>query len=999
MPLITVDQDRLDVADFDNAGGWNSRIYRSFTSTIRNGGQSNNNNNNSGHPNNQQHHQHQHQHQQHQQHQQQSYVLANLNTAEEEDMSVMTVDTVFRTSSNMSSTNLSEMAHSGNRGAMQTASPSAIGLSTDTSSFNISESTSHNNLSQRGGGGGGGGGGQSHRRERQSTSTTLTATTPEPQRRYSTQTYSNRSIVRSSIHSSHHNGTTISSNESHSNHSHSNNSHSLFSHYSQSGSVQRRIQPQIYGSSRSRAKAVAIYPQPKTRRRRQTLSVDDSSINRDKPCHEEDIDDDVDDAATAANDEESDEKERRRNRVTGTVDAAIGETVPSSSTTNNIHSTVPITQPPTVPKTSVVDRQRSTKTLATSNHSLLTTCASTATNTCNGGNGTTMAANSADGYHTRIEGEIVHLSLELATTKSNLDQANMIIRDYKRQADQFESLVEILQNEINTLRDKLAEGNGAAEGATGVVGLSTVDEGTNSLEGLPSGSGGSGGAQRMMKMGERERERETSLPLTLSKVMGGTTADRNISLTNPATGAAISTMSKILSYTSLDVMAGGTSPATGAAISTMSKILSYASLDAVVGGTFPDRSMIATQKNEDLNLPRSVTTAAITATTPITTPTPIASRSTIGQRKSFTSDEIDAMVEDAAQRRRQKMDCIEEGGNNPTTAASASMAEIKDCAITNDIDTAITNDIDTNIDTDIDKNTTITGCSVLEETQALPQTELNNATTTTGDNCLSAAQMYDVQGDPNNRTKPNRRPDLIKDTSSRSLRTASSVRNASGDHVSVQRSSRDHHSVRRASGDHYSARRASGDHGSVRRASGDHAVSDFRLTPLCQSSDNQNGEVKQLRNSSTSTITSNGSCLSQGGILKSAKMRKESDSGETIKTRYCSSESQGTKQGGDVGSDTEVFQGDPFATVNGYNDDGLEILDQIAAVLNYDLVKSPTKPDDQYNLLDSNQSNKEDQLVVSSIWSSMFRKRRSNDTHSRQQHQVKPVKKSGIFGF
>ena len=129
----------------------------------------------------------------------------------------------------------------------------------------------------------------------------------------------------------------------------------------------------------------------------------------------------------------------------------------------------------------------------------------------------------------------------------------------------------------------------------------------------------------------------------------------------------------ILPCTSLDAMAGVTSPATGVAISIISKIFDIASLDAVVGGTFPDRIMLAAQEKEDLNLPRYVTTFDITATTPIPTPTTISSRSTTGQRKSYTFDKMYGMAENVAQRRHQKMDCIEAGGNNPTNTASASM--------------------------------------------------------------------------------------------------------------------------------------------------------------------------------------------------------------------------------------------------------------------------------------------------------------------------------------
>ena len=70
------------------------------------------------------------------------------------------------------------------------------------------------------------------------------------------------------------------------------------------------------------------------------------------------------------------------------------------------------------------------------------------------------------------------------------------------------------------------------------------------------------------------------LALTLLKIMGGTKADHDTSLTSLATGAAILTMSKIFYYVRLD---------------------------AVVGGTFPNMNMIAAHKYEDLNLPRSIT--------------------------------------------------------------------------------------------------------------------------------------------------------------------------------------------------------------------------------------------------------------------------------------------------------------------------------------------------------------------------------------------------------
>ena len=60
--------------------------------------------------------------------------------------------------------------------------------------------------------------------------------------------------------------------------------------------------------------------------------------------------------------------------------------------------------------------------------------------------------------------------------------------------------------------------------------------------------------------------------------------------------------------------------------------------------------MLAAQKNEDLNLRRSITTADITTTNHINTSTTITSRSTISQIKYYTSDEIDDMVDNATQR-------------------------------------------------------------------------------------------------------------------------------------------------------------------------------------------------------------------------------------------------------------------------------------------------------------------------------------------------------------
>ena len=160
---------------------------------------------------------------------------------------------------------------------------------------------------------------------------------------------------------------------------------------------------------------------------------------------------------------------------------------------NNINNAVSSIHP-TITKTQVVDKQHSTKTLETSNHSFLTICASTDAITCNGSNSTTMSSNSADGYQTLLKGEIVHLSLDLVTTKSKLNQTQMIIGDYKRKAIQFKLLLEILQNDINTLRDQLVEINSSTDVDTGVVGILTVDEGMNSLEGLSSVSGGGGGA-------------------------------------------------------------------------------------------------------------------------------------------------------------------------------------------------------------------------------------------------------------------------------------------------------------------------------------------------------------------------------------------------------------------------------------------------------------------------------------------------------------------------
>ena len=126
----------------------------------------------------------------------------------------------------------------------------------------------------------------------------------------------------------------------------------------------------------------------------------------------------------------------------------------------------------------------------------------------------------------------------------------------------------------------------------------------------------------------------------MDAVIGGTFPGRNMIASQKNEDLNLP-RSITLPYTSLDTMSGVTIPATGAAISAMSKMFYIASLDAVEGGTFSDRSILAAQNNEDLNLPRSVITADTNANTPTNTPTNIASRSTIGQRKSYTSDEID----------------------------------------------------------------------------------------------------------------------------------------------------------------------------------------------------------------------------------------------------------------------------------------------------------------------------------------------------------------------
>ena len=74
--------------------------------------------------------------------------------------------------------------------------------------------------------------------------------------------------------------------------------------------------------------------------------------------------------------------------------------------------------------------------------------------------------------------------------------------------------------------------------------------------------------------------------------MGGTLPDRNMIAAQKNEDINLP-RSVTLSYTILNVMTVVTSPATGAAISTISKIFDIVSLDAVMVGTFPRQEYIS----------------------------------------------------------------------------------------------------------------------------------------------------------------------------------------------------------------------------------------------------------------------------------------------------------------------------------------------------------------------------------------------------------------------
>lgn len=90
--------------------------------------------------------------------------------------------------------------------------------------------------------------------------------------------------------------------------------------------------------------------------------------------------------------------------------------------------------------------------------------------------------------------------------------------------------------------------------------------------------------------------------------------------------------------------------------------------------------------------------------------------------------------------------------------------------------------------------------------------------------------------------------------------------------------------------------------------------------------------------------------------------------------------------GGYIGSDNEVFEGDPFATVYGFNEGGLEALDHIAEVLNRDLDDTSSRAQKRHLLvtpgdvkrverLRQMKVEEEDVEEASTLWTSLFRKR------------------------
>jgi len=867
MPLITVDQDRLDVAHFDNGSNWNQRMYRSLASTIQRTTTTNNSNTDTAT----------------QLQRSESYVLAHLNTTEEEDMSVMTIDTAFRTSSINNSNLVDTMNMSGGGGggnSFMQRSPRLTSCGSNMSIMSISEESPQNHPQI---------GGQNaqfnltrrqppqqqqqqehqehhsqHRRQTMNTANTskssATRNNIQPSR-YSTQTYSNRSTIRSSIHSSAHSN----SNNTSSHHSNTNNNTSSgysssgsTSHHSISGSVvsvnngssgslqqQRRRNRQLkhqdkqnslsYNSTRSRSKAVAIYPQPKTRRRRTTLPVDlDTSSSTGDGSRLKEDDGEGGTTTTAA-------RERRRTTLGEELNTSMSSSLtpslatPSSKTPRAVGGG----------RRSGLEHTPSSKTLTTSNHSYPTVTSSITTP--GDGAATAITPPSPNEYNARIEGEIVHLSYELATTKTNLDQANMLIRDYKRQAVKFQSLVDRLQDEISGLKTKLVAGDN--KGTYIRSDISTVEEGTGSMDEFIGSSNGSSGATQIA--GEQR-----SLTTTVT-----TQQQQNI-------------MTDDSDAVSNDDDTSTTAPTTSA-LEDKTIASHHNNIVAIAVGT---SSRTTTAKHDNHNHHNEQPNNHLRVSPDLA--------STI-RRPSYTSDEIDAMVEVAAVvRRRQSMD---------VTLSSIGEGEN-------------------------------TNCTSPADTQ---------------ENCLCSTNT-----------------------------TSSST------------------------GAHRSAAQAGDKRAGVRRQQQQQQTPHDHSHPSLQSNGDQaiaediQGRKNQRRDSGTSTTASS--------RTRSKSTKKDiSVSGETS-----AETTNTTSRGGDVGSDSEIFTGDPFATVNGHNDDEHEILDQIASVLNYDLVKPVKVDNDKCDMLAPHNSDftSEYKLAVSSVWTSLFRRPEQSDAHSKQGYQ-QPVKKRGMFGF
>jgi len=369
MPLISVDQDRLDVADLDNCCFPSIQQSRSLSIPQNNHGLRN------AEP--------------------QAFcnVLTNLDE-EEEDMSVMTIETAFQHINLQPPPYppdfLSSTTAISSRGEKSETSldPAKISLNEESnhsgssSLFNAKSNMPEETLEIHN---------QSETVHNKEKGKLSAANPPSRQKdsRYTTQTYSDRGIVNSSLHRKLSLGHSVSTTASSGSHTHS-------------GRGSKRTSFSSYGSRRSSSKAVAIYPQSKRKHgiHQEELNTPSQSCNSNDYIGE-------------INTSNASEKQNRTSMRCDLKSQTTKYNIPSNKISDNVLSETRTSSP------------------------------------------SVMTSRESEIDYSGIEAEIAHLSFELATTKSNLDRSNLIIRDHQKQALQFESLIEKLQREMNLLRRRL----------------------------------------------------------------------------------------------------------------------------------------------------------------------------------------------------------------------------------------------------------------------------------------------------------------------------------------------------------------------------------------------------------------------------------------------------------------------------------------------------------------------------------------------------------------